>query len=110
MDRVNLPKLYATGEFSDCTFISSSGEEFPAHRFLFASYPVLKDLIAHDARVQLSESTETVERLLRWVYGVEWMATESVQPTRIGVGKELGDVMGVCAAAEKVCAFRFLTE
>lgn len=101
MDRVDLPKLYDTGEFSDCTFVSSGGEEFPAHRFLFSQCPRLKDLIARERRVQLPESTEVVERMLRWLYGVEWVP-ENVQPTRMGVGKELMDVMGLCDAAGKV--------
>ena len=101
MDRVDLPKLYETGEFTDCTFVSLEGEEFPAHRFLFGQYPRLKELIAQDRRVQLREPTEVVERMLRWLYGVQWV-TEDVQPTRMGIGKELMDIMGLCDAAEKV--------
>ena len=64
MDRVN---LFKTGEFSDCTFISVDGEEFPAHRFLFSQYPRLKELVAEGGRVELPESTEVVERMLRWL-------------------------------------------
>ena len=101
MERVDLPRLYATGEFANCAFVSAAGEEFPAHRFLFGQYPHLKDLIARDRRVQLPESTEVVERMLRWMYGVEWVP-DNVQPTRMGVGKELMDIMGLCDAAEKV--------
>ena len=101
MERVDLPNLYATGEFADYTFVSAGGEKFPAHRFLFGQYPRLKGLIAQERRIKLTESTEVIERMLRWLYGVKW-APDNVQPTRVGVGKELTDIMGLCDAAEKV--------
>ena len=103
MERVHLPTVYATGEFADCTVISASGEEFPAHRLVLAQFPRLKELVAVDRRVQLPESTEVVERVLRYMYEADLAPTpDDVQPTRKAVGRELMDVMGLVEAARKV--------
>ena len=102
MADVNLAKLYNTREFADCTFVSSEGQKFEAHRFLLSQYPRLKELIDEDQRLKLTESTEVTERLVRWLYGLEW-EPENVQPTRVGIGKELTDIISLCGAAEKVC-------
>ena len=101
MDCINLAKLYACGEFSDCTLISSSGDEFEAHRLLLGQYPCFKHLLTEHRRVQLSEPTEVVERMLRWLYGVEW-APANIQSTRKDIGQELADIMNLCDAAKKV--------
>ena len=101
MADVNLAKLYASGEFADCTFVSSEGQKFEAHRFLLSQYPRLKELIDEDHRLKLTESTEVAERLVRWLYGLDW-EPENVQPTRVGIGKELTDIISLCEAAEKV--------
>ncbi|KAK3680551.1 hypothetical protein LTR37_021177 [Vermiconidia calcicola] len=102
MERVHLPTVYATGEFADCTVISASGEKFPAHRLVLAQFPRLKELVAVDRRVQLPESTEVVERVLRYMYEADLAPTpDDVQPTRKAVGRELMDVMGLVEAARK---------
>ena len=109
MDNVDLPAIFATGEFADCAIVSADGEEFAVHRLVISQYPRLKDLVTQNRHVRLSESTEVVERMLRWMYGVDWQP-DDLEPTRKGVGRELTCVVELCDAAEKVrlrmpCAF-----
>lgn len=101
MDRAHLTKLYTTAEFADCVIVSAQNQKFKAHRFVLSQYPHLTELLDDDDRIHLTESTEVTERLLRWIYGVDWPEID-VQPTRLGVGKELMDIMSLCDAAQKV--------
>jgi hypothetical protein len=102
MDRAELARLYTTGEFANCMFISADGQEFNAHRFMLSQYPHLKALIDENNHIHLGESTEATERLLRWMYGLDNWKTDNIQPTKEGVGKELTEIMSLCDAAQKV--------
>ena len=102
MDRTHLAKLYETEQYADCTILSARGHKFRAHRFVLSQYPLLTESSEGDNNcVRLSESTEVTERLLRWMYGVNWPKI-TIQPTRAGVGAELMEVLSLCDAAEKV--------
>lgn len=107
MDRnLDLPTLYRTKEFADCTLIALNGGEFLAHRVVVGQSLRLKDLVAgvegqvQGRRVQLHETAEVVERMLQWMYGITW--AENVQTTTKDKAKELVHAMGVADAAEKV--------
>lgn len=96
----NLSNLYLTGEYSDCMFISANGVEHLAHRVILSRYAHLKRLVdlakVPERHVHLPESTQVVERMLQWIYGVDWVQGA------IHAGAELMDVMGLCDAAKKV--------
>ena len=102
MDLGELARLYTTREFADCTFISTEGDEFEAHRFILSKYPRLKALLDEDNHIQLAASTEATGRLLRWMYGLDTWKSDDVQQTREGVGKELTEIMSLCDVAQKV--------
>ena len=100
---LDLASLYFTGEYSDCVLISQEGEELRGHRIVIGQHANFKALIdsapGPDRRIQFSEPTKVLQRVLEWMYGVEW-------PSRIGdattarVGVELMNIMGTCRAAE----------
>ena len=101
MEQTDLQAAYASREFVDCTFVSADGVDHPAHLFVIRLYPRLKELVVHavecpDCRVHLTESEQVVDRMLQWMYGVEWASR------RVGTGADLMDIMGLCDAAEKV--------
>ena len=103
LHRVDLPRIYATGEFADCVFVAADGTEFPAHRLVVGRFPRLKALLAQaqDRRVSMDESKDVVDRLLKWVYGLDW--DEGADDLSVeGLGKTLGAGSGLVEAAEKV--------
>lgn len=101
MDRSHLASLYESGRYADCTIVSGQGDSFEAHRFVLSQCPQLTELIDDDRVIHLTESTEVTERLLRWMYGVEWPEI-NIELTRAGSGDELMEILSVCDAAEKV--------
>ena len=72
--------------FSDCTFISSDGKEYAAHRVIVGRYAPLKDLVANKQRVELPESAETVEGMLSFIYGAKCDILEPRLPEAVRVG------------------------
>ena len=105
MDRVQLARLYETGEFADCEFITTANETLKAHRFLLTQYPRLKLLMdqADHNRVSLTESVGVTQRLLQWMYGVDW-AFHDIKQSSAGVSKELVEMMSLGDLARKVCS------
>ena len=107
MDRtgVDLPALYASGEYTDCIFKTSDGFELAAHRLVVGQYARFKDLIAQAEQprcvVPLDASKVVVERILQWMYRVEWTQNIGQAPTT-SVGAELLQMMQLCDAAGKV--------
>lgn len=96
----DLPALYNSREYADCTLVSSEGEEFQAHRLVVAQHGRFKDLIARaepDRRVEMTESRPVVVKMLEWMYGIEWN-----DGAGISTADELVVLMGVRDAAEKV--------
>ena len=105
----DLPSLYLSGDYSDCTLISQEGEELRAHRIVVGQHQRFKDLIdvaeGPEFRIRLDEPTKVVQRVLEWMYGIEWPyvgGDGSTTAAGTGAGVKLLQIMGACRAAEKV--------
>ena len=102
MDHVNLRGIYTSGEFSDCTVVSSDEIEFSAHRLVIAQFPRIKDLLEQQGdgayRAELAISSKVVDRMLKWMYGVGWEVIGAEAKTS-DVSTELVELMDLCAAA-----------
>lgn len=103
MDRTpDLPTLFHTKEYTDCTLIASNGVEFAAHRIVVAQYAGLKEQLAEltGFRIQLSEPANVVDRMLQWMYNIPWPTIEEDNSEL--VAQDLLLVMAAVDAATKV--------
>ena len=102
MDLLDLPALWTTKDYADCTLVSADGVWFGVHRVVLARCSALRELIDQAAeperRVHLTESSPVIQHMLEWMYSVAWEQESADFP----ISMELTDMMELANAAEKV--------